>query len=100
MLQNPGDVEEQGPAFIIKSQAVSRRRKGLAWEPRDEQVESRQRGRFDRRDVAEGSVAEVSVISPSSPLVDFGVADTLELDPECVAGGLESQLKSANTREQ
>lgn len=64
VLQNPGDVEEQGPPFIIKSLTVSRCRKRLTREPRDEQVEIWQRGRFDLRDITKRPVAEVSLISP------------------------------------
>jgi len=100
VLQNPGDVEEQGPPFIIKSQAASRRRKGLAGESRDEQVEIRQRGRFDLRDVTEGPVGEVSLISPQCPFVDLGVADTVEVDAQLVAGGGQAKLETADAGEQ
>lgn len=80
MLQNPGDVVEQGPPFVIKSQACSRCRKGLTGESRDEQVKCWQRGRFDRLDVAEGPVGEVSFISLYGPLVNLGVAYAFEVD--------------------
>ena len=100
VLQYPGDVEEQGPAFISKSPACSGCRKGLTWEPRDEQVECWQRGRFDLLDVAEGSVAEVSLISLYRPLVNLGVTYALEVDAELLAGGLQPHLEASNAREQ
>lgn len=100
VLQNPGDVEEHGPPCIIKSKASAGRRKWLARKPRDEQFETWQRGRFDRRDVAEGGVVEVSFISLDGPLVDFGIAHTLELDAEGIACHTHAQLKAPYTREQ
>lgn len=87
-MQNPGDVEEHGPPCVIKSQTSSGCRKWLAREPRDEQVDSWQRGRFDLRNVPEGSVVEVLFISPGCPLVDFGVAHAFELESQLRAGGL------------
>lgn len=95
MLQNPGDVVEQGPPFVIKSQTCAGCRKGLAGKPRDEQFECWQRGRFDRRDVPEGSVVEVSLISLCRPLVSFGVPHALEVDAQFLAGGKYPQLKAA-----
>ena len=101
MLQNPGDVEEQGPPCVSKSQAVSGVRKGLAWEPRDEQVESWQRGRFDRLDVTEGSVGEVFVISLEGPLVNFGVAHALGRETVYYHGrSLDPKFKATDAREQ
>jgi hypothetical protein len=90
VLQNPGDVEEQGPPCVTKSQTVSGCRKGLAWEPRDEQVEFRQGGRFDLLDTGECGMLEVLVIDPQCPFVDFRIADALEVDTQLVAGGLEA----------
>lgn len=87
MLQNPGDVEEQGPPCVIKSQACSGCRKGLTGKPRDEQVEFWQRGRFDLLDIPEGSMVELSLISPYSPLVNFGVTYAFEVDTKIAAGG-------------
>lgn len=94
VLQNPGDVEEQGPPRVIKSQAVSRRRKRLAWEPRDEQFESWQRGRFDLLDVPEGSVFEMSLICLNCPFVRFRVPHAREADSQFPAGVGQPQLES------
>ena len=94
-MQNPGDVEEQGPPCVSKSQACSGCRKWLAWEPRDEQVKTWQRGRFDLLDVPEGSVGEVLVISFQGPLVNFSVTNALEVATQFLAGGLNPQLKAA-----
>jgi hypothetical protein len=96
VLQNPGDVVEQGPPFVIKSQTCAGCRKGLTGESRDEQFESWQRGRFDRLDVAEGSVGEVSVISLDGPLVNLGVTYALEVDAQFFAGGTYPQLKASD----
>lgn len=100
MLQNPGDVEEQGPPCVIKSQACSGRRKGLTGESRDEQVECWQRGRFDRLDVTEGSMVEVSLISLYRPLVNFGVTYALEVDAKPPACGLQADFETAHAGEQ
>jgi hypothetical protein len=100
VLQNPGDVEEQGPPCVIKSQACAGCRKGLAWEPRDEQVESWQRGRFDLLDVAEGLMVKVSLISLYSPLVNFGVTDAHKVDAQLPPGAIKPQLKATHPREQ
>jgi hypothetical protein len=99
-LQNPGDVEEQGPPCVIKSQAVSGCRKGLAWEPRDEQVKIRQGGRFDLLDTGELGMLEVVFIDLYRPFVDLGVANALEVDAQLVAGGVEPQLETPDTGEQ
>lgn len=99
VLQNPGDVEEQGPPCVIKSQTCPGCRKGLTGKPRDEQVECWQRGRFDLLDVTEGAVGEVSLIGFYCPLVNFGVTYALEVDTEFLAGGMQAQLKAPDAGE-
>jgi hypothetical protein len=100
VLQNPGDVEEQGPPCVIKSQTVSGCRKGLAGEPSDEQVKTWQRGLFDLLDTGELGMLEVLFINPYRPFIDFGIADALEVDTQLFAGGLEAKLKAPHAGEE
>lgn len=100
MLQNPGDVEEQGPPCVVKSQTVSGCRKGLARKPRDEQVKIRQGGLFDLLDTGEFGMLEVVFIDLYRPFVDFRVPHTLEVDAQILAGGVEPELETSDTGEQ